>query len=210
MKQVCLFTAISILGFSACADILYKEQPPVNLWGQSYAIETTHTIILNGNDLYGHIPPEIGDLINLTTLDLSNNQLSGGIPPELANLKNLKHIILSANQLTGFIPHEIGNLINLTTLDLHNNQLSGSVPPEIGNLSHLTKLDLHNNQLSGIIPEVICYIENLSANIANNEFCLPYPVCILDDVGIQDTSACEIPEGYVGIWGQLHSIEYTT
>ena len=41
MKKTCLFIAVSILGFSGCADILYKEKPPVNLWGESYLMETT-------------------------------------------------------------------------------------------------------------------------------------------------------------------------
>ena len=43
-------------------------------------------------------------------LDLWNNQLSGEIPPELGNLANLTRLSLSTNQLSGEIPPELGSL----------------------------------------------------------------------------------------------------
>ena len=53
-------------------------------------------------------------------------------------------------------------------------------------------LSLHNNQLSGEIPNSICnLIENdCGISIYNNNFCPPYPECIEDYVGEQDTSEC--------------------
>jgi len=90
----------------------------------------------SGNNLSGSIPPEIGDLTNLTYLSLGRNQLIGGIPPEIGNLTDLTGLVLDNNQLTDSIPPEIGNLINLISFDLDNNQLTGSIPPEI-NLSNL-------------------------------------------------------------------------
>ena len=41
---------------------------------------------LGDNDIYGDIPAEIGDLLNLTHLDLQNNRLDRQIPPEVGNL----------------------------------------------------------------------------------------------------------------------------
>ena len=41
---------------------------------------------LGANQLSGSIPPELGNLTNLTLLALGGNQLSGSIPPELGNL----------------------------------------------------------------------------------------------------------------------------
>ena len=38
---------------------------------------------LDDNQLTGEIPPEIGNLTNMTYLALSNNQLTGSIPPEI-------------------------------------------------------------------------------------------------------------------------------
>ena len=37
------------------------------------------------NELTGEIPPELGNLENLSTLELGNNQLTGEIPSELCD-----------------------------------------------------------------------------------------------------------------------------
>jgi hypothetical protein len=59
---------------------------------------------------------------------------------------------------------------------------------------------LHNNQLTGEIPETICNLSinwgvvddwgNNTFHIFNNQLCPPYPSCIEDYVGEQDTSNC--------------------
>jgi len=151
---------------------------------------------LYGNQLTGEIPSDVGNLTNLTHLSLSSNQLTGSIPSEIGNLTNLEELWLYGNQLTGEIPSEIGNLTNLTILDLGGNNLTGSIPSEIGNLTNLTTLRLDDNQLTGVIPESICYLDiNWGStnyfNITNNKLCPPYPSCIEDYVGEQDTSGCD-------------------
>jgi hypothetical protein len=162
----------------------------IYLWGEYYSIENTISIGLGSRELTGSIPPEIGNLTNLTNLYLDLNQLTGSIPPEIGNLINLTNLNLGHNQLTGPIPSEIGNLINLTTLALSSNQLTGSIPPEIGNLTNLWWLGLDDNQLTGIIPDEICNQGDSSPSLSNNQLCPPYPSCIEDYVGEQDTSDC--------------------
>ena len=153
----------------------FEDDSMVSLWGYCYPIESTTEIKLYNRGLSGYIPPEIGNLINLTSLDLSENQLTGSIPPEIGNLINLTELDLGSNQLTDSIPPEIGNLINLTELALGSNQLTGSIPPEIGNLINLAGresgignfisfypgLDLSENQLTGSIPPEIGDLINL-------------------------------------------------
>ncbi len=168
----------------------------IELWGEYYSIEYTTELDLSNSGLTGEIPSEIGNLTNLIYLRLSENQLTGSIPSEIGNLTNLTWLNLYYNQLSGIIPPEIGNLTNLTELVLFENGLTGSIPPEIGNLTNLTTLTLWNNQLSGEIPESICDLNiNWSTwsrfNISNNQLCPPYPSCIEDDVGDQDTSDCD-------------------
>ncbi|KAK0597854.1 hypothetical protein LWI29_029226 [Acer saccharum] len=51
----------------------------------------------------GAIPPEIGNLRNLTSLYLDNNNLTGHIPPTLGQLTNLEELLLYSNQLTDLI-----------------------------------------------------------------------------------------------------------
>ena len=115
------------------------------------------------NSLTGEIPPEIGNLTNLTLLYLVGDSLTGEIPPEIGNLTNLKILNFSANQLTGEIPSEIGNLINLETLWLNDNRLEGKIPSEIGNLINLEDLHVDNNQLTGEIPSEIGNLANLES-----------------------------------------------
>ena len=66
----------------------------------------------------GPIPPELGQLTDLTTLWLSFNRFSGPIPPELGRLAQLRDLQLNSNQLSGPIPVEFGNLTELTTLKI--------------------------------------------------------------------------------------------
>ena len=117
---------------------------------------------LSGNQLSGEIPPELGNLNNLTRLSLGHNQLSGEIPPELGNLNNLTELFLGGNQLSEEIPPELANLANLTRLSLGHNQLSGEIPPELGNLNNLTELFLGGNQLSEVIPPELANLANLT------------------------------------------------
>jgi Leucine-rich repeat (LRR) protein len=118
----------------------------------------------------------------------------------LTNMTNLK---LDGNQLTGEIPIEIWSLTNLNLLWLGMNQLTGEISPDIGNLTNLTYLRLGDNQFTGEIPENICDLTNLiwvsnqdsweysNSTIYMNQLCPPYPSCIEDYVGTQDTTNCD-------------------
>ncbi|MDQ1351560.1 MAG: hypothetical protein QG657_1864, partial [Acidobacteriota bacterium] len=117
-------------------------------------IQEDHVTVidLDDNNLYGPIPPEIGNLSNLLTLSISGytqhwpkeytNRLTGSIPSGLGNLSNLQTLILGYNQLSGPIPPELGNLSSLVTLALSGNSFSGSIPPELGNMYKIKYIDL--------------------------------------------------------------------
>ena len=169
MKKLYPLLSLLFLIYWGCDDP--KEEvddtpTEVTLWGEVYSVEDTDTLYLPYSGLTGVIPPEIGNLTNLTYLRLDDNQLTGPIPPEIGNLTNLTYLILESNQLTGEIPSEIGNLTNLT------------------------RLYLDDNQLSGIIPDEICNQGDSSPGLTGNQLCPPYPSCIEDYVGTQDTSGC--------------------
>jgi hypothetical protein len=117
------------------------------------ALDTTsETSSFTYNDMVGVLPPELGNLTNLTSLNLPHNWIVGPIPPELGNLTHLTRLDLSYNWIVGPIPPEMANLANLAYLNLSWNRLSGPIPPELGKLTNLTQMRLYSNQLSGPIP----------------------------------------------------------
>ena len=59
---------------------------------------------------------------HVTELVLLDNRLAGAMPPEIGNLTNLTHLELFQNQLTS-LPPEIGNLSKLEVLYLDDNPL---------------------------------------------------------------------------------------
>jgi Leucine-rich repeat (LRR) protein len=105
-----------------------------------------------GNALTGSLPRELGHLANLRTLRLGLNQLSGPVPAELGSLSLLEILSLQFNRLSGTVPAELGRLASLQLLSLSENQLTGAVPPQLGDLRSLTYLDLSDNRLTGAIP----------------------------------------------------------
>jgi len=131
MRKLYLLLPILFLIYWGCEYEQDTTPTEVTLWGEVYSVEDTDTLILEGNQLTGSIPPEIGNLTNLTHLYLRDNQLTGSIPSEIGNLTNLTYLSLSANQLTGEIPESICDLtlnFNDYHFDISTNQLCSPYP----------------------------------------------------------------------------------
>ena len=128
------------------------DPDPCTWYGVTCAAGHVDTLDLDGNQLAGSIPTQLGNLTALTDLYLFSNQLTGSIPTQLGNLTALTHLYLFNNQLTGSIPTQLENLTALTHLYLSDNQLTGSIPTQLENLTALRWLYLNNNQLTGSIP----------------------------------------------------------
>ena len=170
---------------------------------------------LYSNNLSSEIPIELGNLVSLEYLSMSSNELSGMLPSELGNLQNLKKLYMFDNNLSGSIPSEFGELINLEHIYLNGNNLTGTLPPGIGNLEELTRLYLYDNQITGEFPCDICDLDMAwnnpsSVKVYQNRFCPPYPECIQNNIGIQDTSNCEsLPIMQYDIWDKCYMVEST-
>ena len=169
-----ILLSIIILIMGCSNNPTSPEYSCIELWGECYNIEETTQLYLVGNQL-DSIPPEIGQLTNLTTLGLHSCYLTGGIPPEIGNLVNLTWLDLGENQLTGEIPSEIGNLTNLTWLGLEFNKLSGQIPESI--------CDIYQNVTQGGVSQL---------RITSNNLCPPYPECLTErDIGFQIPKDCD-------------------
>ena len=144
---------------------------------------------LSNNNMGGTLPPEIGELSELKSLNLGFSTdfgipfslLGGAIPTQLGNLTKLEYLDLSGNDFTGSIPSSIGNLLQLTYLDLHYvaidagfdpfGFISGSIPPELGNLANLTYLEISNQSLTGNLPAELGNLTELKTlSLGTNDF----------------------------------------
>lgn len=102
------------------------------------------TLDLSGLELTS-LPPETGNLKNLTTIELQHNNLST-LPTELANLQNLKHLDFSFNPLSTLLT-EIGNLQKLTHLYISGNPLLSNLPISLGTIPGLTHLSIKGTKI---------------------------------------------------------------
>ncbi|XP_047327791.1 probable LRR receptor-like serine/threonine-protein kinase At3g47570 [Impatiens glandulifera] len=153
-------TDLQVLGFQ---DNQFKGALPSYVGNFSQKL---YHFAISGNQLYGEIPPWIGDLTGLTLLSLRNNELTGSIPLNIGNLYKVQRLTLSSNQLTGSIPPSIGNLTLLNDLYLHENRFEGTIPSSLGNCQQLTWLYIQDNNLSGTIPKELFGIPSLSITLS--------------------------------------------
>jgi hypothetical protein len=118
------------------------------------------------------------------SLNLSNRGLTT-LPPEIGQLANLTHLNLGDNQLTE-LPLAICRLTKLEKLDLWNNKLT-ALPPEIRQLTNLRELNLSGNKFNPILPG-ISQLRNLTyLNLSWNQFTeLPSAICQLTQLDVLD------------------------
>jgi Leucine-rich repeat (LRR) protein len=82
---------------------------------------------------------------------LNGNQISGSLPKEIGNLTNLIYLNLYGNQLTGAVPTEINNLTKINTISLSENDFDQLPVITLKNAwislewNHLTFEDLEPN-----------------------------------------------------------------
>lgn len=132
-------------------------------------------ILIEGQNLIGTLPTELGMLHELIELSLPNNGIFGSIPTEIINLPSLEVVNLGGNIVTGNVPqfssssiirinmtrnnlngtvdHDIGLWNpNLKTYDVSHNAVTGPIPPTFNRCKKLDTLDLSDNEITGTIP----------------------------------------------------------
>lgn len=148
IKLTLLFCLVSVLSF---ASVTVKEKEalislynatqgnnwtttwdltsPISTWsGVTLKDDKVVALDLSFNNLTGTLPNELGDLVNLESLNLFRNNISGNIPSSIGKLNNLKHLNISFNSLEGELPNSIGNLSSLVSLELFMNRIEGELP----------------------------------------------------------------------------------
>ena len=107
------------------------------------------SIDMEDNAFIDSLPPSIGNMAQLNSLNLGNCFMNRSkIPPELGQLKNLSNLLLYNNHFYGAIPNSLTNIDSLSVLDLSYNDLSGYIPVRLMNLKNLDYLSLNDNQFT--------------------------------------------------------------
>ncbi|KAG5079627.1 hypothetical protein JHK86_003692 [Glycine max] len=116
--------------------------------------------------MFGKIPSEIGNLVNLFVLSILYNHFEGIIPSAFGKLQKMQALELSGNKLSGVIPTSIGHFSRLFYLGLGENMLEGNILPSIGTCQKLQYLNLSHNNLRGAIPLEIFNLSSLTDALA--------------------------------------------
>ncbi|KAJ1273727.1 hypothetical protein BS78_05G006400 [Paspalum vaginatum] len=112
--------------------------------------ENLTDLILFDNRFSGAIPPSLGSLKRLQTLDLSDNPFDAGeLPASFKNLASLVSLWAAGCNLVGEFPSLVLEMPELEVLVLYNNALTGSIPPRVWSLSKLLVLGLSTNNFTG-------------------------------------------------------------
>ncbi|PKU72333.1 receptor kinase-like protein Xa21 [Dendrobium catenatum] len=149
---------------------------------------------LSYNSFNGSLPLEVGQLVNLISLDFSNNEFSGEIPKSLGRCQMLLKLYMKYNFFHGSIPISLGNIKSLEKLDISHNNLSGPIPQFLQNRVSLKYLNLSFNNLEGEVPNEGIFANNsLEISLIGNEkLCggipkLHLPKCINRSSSIKNT-----------------------
>jgi len=128
------------------------------------------SLVVQGNNLSGRLPTEIGHLTFLQFLYLSGNNLYGTIPSEIGNLQQLVQIGFDKNQLTGGIPDTFKKLAGLQIIYFQDNLFTGPIDA-IATLPGIQYVWFSRNSLMGTLPEALGQIFSLQQiGIDSNNF----------------------------------------
>ncbi|GFZ17069.1 leucine-rich repeat protein kinase family protein [Actinidia rufa] len=168
------FGNLSSLQYFSAEENMLEGNLPGSL--ANFSTQLQH-LILGRNKISGSIPPDIGNLVSLNTLDLVYNQLTGSIPTSIGRLHKLQEVAFGGNNFSGEIPSSIGNLTLLNALGIEENNLQGNIPSTLGNCQGLLLLQLYGNNLSGSIPREVIGLSSLSQSLdlSRNSLSGPLP-----------------------------------
>ncbi|CAL5393857.1 unnamed protein product [Camellia sinensis] len=159
-----------VVGLDLSGSFLYGS---INSNSSLFNLVHLQRLNLSGNHFnYSQIPPRMGTLSRLTSLDLSYSVFFNQIPSNISCLAKLVYLNLSGNALKLEKPNLedlVQNLTNLKALDLSWVNVSSTVTHALSNMSLLTTLFLEGCQLYGEFPRTIFQLPNLQIlSIANN------------------------------------------
>uniref|UniRef100_A0A453GZU7 non-specific serine/threonine protein kinase n=1 Tax=Aegilops tauschii subsp. strangulata TaxID=200361 RepID=A0A453GZU7_AEGTS len=166
------------------------------------------TLYLDDNQFCGHVPEEIGTLMDLKYLQLDGNNLSGPLPPELCAGGMLKRLTAFGNNLKGPLPLSLLNCKSLVRVRLESNQIEEDIS-EMGVYPNLVYMDMSSNKLFGQLSHHWGGCHNLTMlRISNNNLTGEIPTSLgqLSQLGILDLSSNKLEGEIPSALGNLREL----
>ncbi|AQK40265.1 Leucine-rich repeat (LRR) family protein [Zea mays] len=134
-------------------------------------------IDLNGGDIAGYLPAELGMLTDIAFFHINSNRFCGIIPKSFSRLTLLHELDVSNNRFVGGFPDVVLQIPVLKYLDLRFNDFDGTLPPHLFD-KDLDAIFVNSNRFVGFIPENFGNSTATVVVLANNAFigCIPRSV----------------------------------
>jgi hypothetical protein len=128
------------------------------------------------------------------------------LPPELGDLRNLTVLSLKGNVLEN-LPYEMGYLIKLQRLYLNDNCIQ-TIPESFKMMRNLKELDISKNDFE-VFPEVLCNFHGLvHLKLSKNTFLnLPYRLSKLRSLVTLELINTKIIEDSSSVLSRMHWVE---
>ncbi|KAG6535008.1 hypothetical protein ZIOFF_008925 [Zingiber officinale] len=129
---------------------------------------------LNGGDIAGYLPAELGLLTEAALFHINSNRFCGVIPQSFSDLKLLHEFDASNNRFVGPFPDVLLRLPSLKYIDLRFNDFEGPLPSALFEMD-LDAIFLNDNRFTSHIPENFGESKASVVVLANNKLggCIP-------------------------------------
>jgi len=115
---------------------------------------------LSGNNIFGTVPTETGLMTQLVQIGLDKNQFTGGVPSTWSALGGLQIVYFQENLFTGPLD-ALATLPAIQYLWFGNNKLQGTIPNALGEIFTLQQIGINDNELTGTVPSGFGLKQNL-------------------------------------------------
>ncbi len=181
------------------------------------------SLSLEGNQLMGTLPAQLGLLTYLEELSLTYNLLTGQLPEEWSHpnaFPQLFDLELVHNNVTGPLPSNWGSqsaFQNLLLLTIDNNSITGSLPDSWasdGAFPQLQELGLSHNKLQGTMPAswtapgAFAMLQTLSLGYTYLEG--PLPSFRNDNLKLIDLEGCPLNSNLAAFWTSTAPLQLVT
>jgi hypothetical protein len=145
-----------VVSFSSRGNMTVPGTLPPDVGNLTYLT----SLDFRNEPLIGEMPAELGQLQFLENMEFRNTQMTGEIPwNSLVNAKSLSAFRIDQGTLYGEIPEIVGDLIGMKEFTIDQNNLSGPIPASISKWTELERFSVLDNNMTGEVPDMSIFTE---------------------------------------------------